>query len=140
MSANTLSKSRDQVILQIAILALLLLGLIHYKGAAGIRRIQQARATGALHLAALPSGGDAANRTSLSSAEAYLRIVWPALVFGILISAALRTSLSRTPLHIIFNGGTAHDEFAATMAGVPLMLCSCCAARCFRRCTKQHDK
>jgi hypothetical protein len=39
MSANTLSKSRDQVIFQIAILALLLLGLIHDKG---IRRIQGA--------------------------------------------------------------------------------------------------
>lgn len=130
MTVNTLSKSRDEVIFQIAILALLLLGLIHYKGAAGIRRIQQARATGALHFAELPIGRAAASNTSLSAA-AYLKIVWPALVFGILLSAAVRNSISRTPLQRIFNGVTAHDQLAAALAGAPLMLCSCCAAPMF---------
>jgi Predicted permease len=119
------------MIFQIAMLVLLLISLINYKGAAGIRRIQPARATGALHLTELPIGREAASRTPLSSAVAYLKIGWPALVFGILISAAVRTGLSHTPLHRIFNGGTAHDQFAAELAGAPLMLCSCCAAPIF---------
>ena len=54
-----------------------------------------------------------------------------ALVFGILISAAVRISLSRTPLHRIFSGVTVHDQLAAALAGAALMLCSCCAAPMF---------
>lgn len=118
------------MIFQIAVLVVLLICLMNYKGAAGIRRIQQARATGTLHFAELPIGRDAASNTSLS-AVAYLKIVWPALVFGILLSAAVRSSISRTPLHRIFNGVTAHDQLAAALAGAPLMLCSCCAAPMF---------
>lgn len=56
MTLYTAAKSRTQMIFQIAVLALLLIGLINYKGVAGIRRIQQARATGVLQLAELPIG------------------------------------------------------------------------------------
>jgi hypothetical protein len=86
------------MIVQIAVLVLLLISLINYKGAAGIWRIQQAQTTGSLHFAELPVGRAAESKTSLS-AIAYLKIVWPALVFGILLSAAVRSSISRTPLH-----------------------------------------
>ena len=125
-----LTKSRVQMVLQIAMLALLLISLINYKGAAGIKRIRQARATGAMRMAEIPIGRAAASGTSLGTV-AYLKIVWPALVFGILISAAVRISISRTPLHRIFSGVTAHDQLAAALAGAPLMLCSCCAAPMF---------
>jgi uncharacterized membrane protein YraQ (UPF0718 family) len=132
MAMHMLTKSRAQMIFQIAVLVVLLISLMNYKGAAGISRIQQARATGTLHFAELPIGRDAASNTSTSlSAVAYLKIVWPALVFGILLSAAVRISISRTPLHRIFDGVTAHDQLAAALAGAPLMLCSCCAAPMF---------
>jgi uncharacterized membrane protein YraQ (UPF0718 family) len=132
MAMHMLTKSRAQMIFQIAVLVVLLISLMNYKGAAGISRIQQARATGTLHFAELPIGRDAASNTSTSlSAVAYLKIVWPALVFGILLSAAVRISISRTPLHRIFGGVTAHDQLAAALAGAPLMLCSCCAAPMF---------
>lgn len=127
---HMITKSKAQMIVQIAVLALLLISLINYKGAAGLRRIQQARATGALRMAEIPIGRAAASGISLGTV-AYLKIVWPALVFGILISAAVRTSSSHTPLHRIFNGVTAHDQLAAALAGAPLMLCSCCAAPMF---------
>jgi uncharacterized protein len=126
------SPGRAQVIFQILVLVLLLVLLVNYKGAAGLSKIQQVRATGRLHLASLQVGGDFAGASSFSHAIAYLKIVWPALVFGVLISAAVRTSLSRTPLHRIFGGGsTVRDQVVAALAGAPLMLCSCCAAPIF---------
>src|SRR5215472_4368014 len=100
---------RSQVFFQVFVLALLLAFLVNYKGAVGIRKIQQARTTGSLHLAQLQIGRGAADASALSVAIAYLRIVWPALVFGILISAALRTSLSRTPLNSVFGRGVVSD-------------------------------
>ena len=122
---------RSQVFFQVFVLALLLAFLVNYKGAVGIRKIQQARTTGSLHLAQLQIGRGAADTSTLSTAIAYLSIVWPALVFGILISAALRTSLSRTPLHRVFGRGAVRDQLAAALTGAPLMLCSCCAAPIF---------
>ena len=103
------------MIVQIAVLVLLLISLINYKGAAGIRRIQQAQTTGSLHFTELLVGRAAESKTSLSAVP-YLKIVWPALVFGILVSAAVRSSISRTPLHRIFNGVAAHDQLAAALA------------------------
>jgi uncharacterized protein len=123
--------ARTQVIFQIVVLVLLLLLLVNYKGAAGLSKIQQARATGSLHLTKLQIGRSSAATSSFSNAIAYLRIVWPALVFGLLISAAVRTSFSRTPLHSIFRGGTVRDQVVAAFAGAPLMLCSCCVAPIF---------
>src|SRR5579864_5282781 len=125
------SSGRAQVMFQILVLVLLLVLLVNYKGAAGLSKIRQVRATGRLHLAGLQVGGDFAGTSSVSNAIAYLKIVWPALVFGILISAAVRTSLSRTPLHRIFGGNTVRDQVAAALAGAPLMLCSCCVAPIF---------
>jgi uncharacterized membrane protein YraQ (UPF0718 family) len=52
-------------------------------------------------------------------------------VFGVLISAALRTSLSRTPLRRLFSGSSVRDQLAGALAGAPLMLCSCCVAPIF---------
>ena len=71
-----LTKSRVQMVLQIAMLALLLISLVNYKGAAGIERIRQTRATGAVRMAEIPIGRAAASGTSLDTV-AYLKIVWP---------------------------------------------------------------
>lgn len=124
--------SRAQIVFQVLVLGMLLLLLINYKGAAGLKKISQTQATGGLHLASLQIGSDAASPLSaLSNALTYLKIVWPALVFGVLISAAARTSLSRTPLRGLFRGGTVRDQLAGALAGAPLMLCSCCVAPIF---------
>ena len=127
----TQATRRSQVVFQVLVLGLLLAFLVNYKSAAGINKIQQARTTGSLHLAQLQIGRGAADASALSSAIAYLKMVWPALVFGILISAALRTSLSRTPLHRVFGGSDVSDQLSAALMGAPLMLCSCCAAPLF---------
>ena len=130
-SHGSVTPERAQVMFQILVLALLLVLLVTYKGASGFSKIHTARATGSLHLASLRVGEKFARASSFGNALAYLKIVWPALVFGILISAAVRTSLSRTPLHRIFRGSTVRDQVAAVLAGAPLMLCSCCVAPIF---------
>jgi uncharacterized membrane protein YraQ (UPF0718 family) len=121
-----------QIVVQVVILGLLLLLLIHYKGAAGLNKIRQTQATGSLRLAGLQISSDVGRpSTALSNAITYLKIVWPALVFGVLISAAARTSLSRIPLRGLFRGATVRDQLAGALAGAPLMLCSCCVAPIF---------
>jgi uncharacterized protein len=122
---------RGQVVFQVLVIALLVLFLVNYKGVSGLRTIQQARTTGGLYLPQLQFGRGAADISGVSSAIRYLKIVWPALVFGVLISAAVRTSLSRTPLDRIFSGGSVRNQLAAALTGAPLMLCSCCAAPIF---------
>ncbi len=119
--------SQSQVVFQVVVLVLLLVLLVNYKWAAGLGKIQQTRASGSLHLVKLQFPGI----SSFNNAIGYLKIVWPALIFGILISAAVRTSLSRTPLHRMFQGSVVRDQVAATLAGAPLMLCSCCVASIF---------
>jgi uncharacterized protein len=122
---------RPQVVFQVLLIFFLVLLLVNYKGISGLRKIQQARTTGTLHLAQLQIGRGGTDISALSRAVGYLKIVWPALLFGVLISAAVRTSLMRTPLHRMFGGGAVRDQLVAALTGAPLMLCSCCAAPIF---------
>src|SRR5216683_1607522 len=117
-------------IFQILVLGLLVLLLVTYKGSAGLNKIRQTRASGVLHLPGPPQGNLLTESSVSRNAVAYLKIVWPALVFGILISTAARTSLSHTRLQVLDRGGL-RGQLAAALAGAPLMLCSCCVAPIF---------
>ena len=125
------SPSRAQIIFQMLVLCLLLMLLINYKGAAGLNKIRQTLTAGRPSVPALPIGVRAASMTAFRDAVGYAKVVWPALVFGVLISAALRTSLARTPLRRLFSGSSVRDQLAGALAGAPLMLCSCCVAPIF---------
>lgn len=124
------SSSRAQIIFQMLVLCMLLILLINYKGAAGLNKVRQTLTAGP-SIPALPVGVHAGSLTAFRDAAGYVKIVWPALVFGVLISAALRTSLSRTPLGRLFSGRSVRDQLAGALAGAPLMLCSCCVAPIF---------
>jgi hypothetical protein len=123
--------SKSQIAVQVLVLALLILLLISYKGTSGLDKIRKARMTGSLHLAASQREEGSTAKSSLANAVTYLGIVWPALVYGILISAAVRTSLARTPLRTVLGRGAIRDQISGTLAGAPLMLCSCCVAPIF---------
>ena len=125
------SHSRAQIIFQMLVLCLLLMLLINYKGAAGLNKIRQTVTAGRRSVPTLPIGVRAASMAAFRDFADYVKIVWPALVFGVLISAAVRTSLSRTPLRRLFSGSSARDQLAGALAGAPLMLCSCCVAPIF---------
>src|SRR5689334_2982875 len=119
----TVQSSKSQIILQFLVLGLLVLFLMNYKGTAGINKIRQTQASGTLKVPALQANSSS-GASSFRSAGVYLKIVWPALVFGVLISAAVRTSISRTPLKGIFGRGAVRDQVTGALAGMPLMLCS----------------
>jgi uncharacterized protein len=123
--------SRAQIIVQFLVLGALVLLLMNYKGTGGLNKIRQTQANGSLKLPALQPASNSSGATSFRDAAAYLKIVWPALLFGVLISAAVRTSISRTPLQSIFGRGAVRDQITGAVAGMPLMLCSCCVAPIF---------
>jgi hypothetical protein len=61
----------------------------------------------------------------------YLAIIWPALAFGILISAAVRSFVPAAALSDVFTRAPVRAHLAAGASGSPLMLCSCCVAPIF---------
>jgi uncharacterized protein len=118
-----------------AIVLLLVLGagLIIYKIGPALRAIQTAQSTGHLtprpYLA--PSGVTANPEVLWAESLAYFRIIWPALVFGVFISAAARVAIPRDWFALSLTGSGLRSTFSGAAAGVPLMLCSCCAAPVF---------
>jgi len=130
MQENAPRSSRAEVLFQFLVLGLLLLFLVNYKGTVGINKIRQTLASGHLSVPAIQQG-DNSLTAAFRDGATYLKIVWPALLFGVLISAAVSTSLSRTPLHALFGRGAVRDQVTGALAGTPLMLCSCCAAPIF---------
>ena len=108
-------------------------GLIAYKAAASLEVLQSAARTGAFHSHHPLVLGEFTGATGLLTRSAsYLAIIWPALLFGILISGAVRTLVSPRWLAERFgHGGSFCAHVAAGTAGVPLMLCSCCVAPIF---------
>jgi uncharacterized protein len=116
----------------VASLVVLLAGLIAYKTGPALRAIHAAQATGGLtlrpYLANSPAG--AAPLIVWTESMAYLRIIWPALVFGILIAAAARIAIPQEWFAPGPDSGL-RATFLGAASGAPLMLCSCCAAPVF---------
>jgi len=61
----------------------------------------------------------------------YFAVIWPALVFGILIAAAVRAFVSPRWFIRLLGRGPIKTQLMAGLAGAPLMLCSCCVAPIF---------
>jgi uncharacterized membrane protein YraQ (UPF0718 family) len=116
-----------RVIVSILLLAGLAGGLIGYKARGGLKRMNEFRATSSLriHTEALhrPAGWEIA--ATGAQTLAYLNIVWPALLFGVLISAAVHAAVSPRQLATLLGQGVIKSQLAAAVAGAPLMLCSC---------------
>ena len=132
-SRGAVARPRTRSILSVLLLAVLVAGLVGYKAYGGFARMAELRTTGSLRLNAValhrPAGSELA--ATASQTLGYLKIVWPALVFGILISAGVHASLSPQQLSALFGRGPVGSQFVAAAAGAPLMLCSCCVAPIF---------
>jgi uncharacterized membrane protein YraQ (UPF0718 family) len=122
-----------RVILSILLLVGLPAWLIGYKARGGLKRFNQLRVTGSLpiHTEALYRPPGSGVLATGAQTLAYLNIVWPALVFGVLISAAVHATISPRRLATLFGQGVVKPQLAAAVAGAPLMLCSCCVAPMF---------
>lgn len=114
-------------------LAVLIIGLIGYKGLSGLGKLQQVRAGGNLELRddILRTNHGSGDFEFLARSVKYLQIVWPALLFGILIAAGVHAFVSPAWFVRALGKGALREQVTAAMAGTPLMLCSCCASPLF---------
>lgn len=119
--------------ISLVLLLVLVGGLVSYKTTMSLGVVAGARATGTLH-----TRGDVISLESASPrldpfarSINYFAVVWPALVFGILIGAAIRTFVSPRSLTGLLSRGRGRAQLTAGLAGSPLMLCSCCVAPIF---------
>lgn len=120
--------------LYVALLLLVIVGgLIAYKTTASLAVIGKVQATGVLkpRFDLVPTVFTPALFGALDRTFSYFSVVWPALLFGILISGAVRAFVSPRRLAGLFGTGRVRPQLVAAAVGAPLMLCSCCVAPVF---------
>src|SRR5216684_920858 len=106
--------------------------LIAYKSSTALGVIGKVSATGVI----TPRGNviprvGASDAGVLTRTVNYFLVIWPALVFGILISPAVSTFVSPQWLSRLLGRRSLRSQVFAGLAGAPLMLCSCCVAPIF---------
>jgi uncharacterized membrane protein YraQ (UPF0718 family) len=118
--------SRAGVVFGVLLLLVTVGGLVAYKAAGSLAVIEKVRATGVLR-----PRFDLMAAGAFDGTLGYFNTVWPALLFGVLISGAVRAFVSPRWLAGLFGGGRVRSQVVAGLAGAPLMLCSCCVAPVF---------
>jgi uncharacterized membrane protein YraQ (UPF0718 family) len=114
------------------ILLAIVAALVTYKSSSALSTIGQVSSAGTLSVrAGVISPTAAPDLSALARTVNYLAIIWPALAFGILISAAVRSFVPATALAEVFRRTPARAYLVAGASGSPLMLCSCCVAPIF---------
>src|SRR5207244_2736015 len=106
--------------------------LIAYKSSTALGVIGKVSATGVFKPRGnvIPRVG-ASEAGILTRTLNYFLVIWPALVFGILISGAVSTFVSPQWLTRFLGRRSLRSQAIAGLAGAPLMLCSCCVAPIF---------
>lgn len=119
----------------IGLLALLIIvgGLVAYKTTAALAVISKVQMSGSLkpRFDLIQADSSSVWVSALGRTLSYFSVVWPALLFGVLISGAVRAFISPRWLTSLFGRGRARAQLVAGLAGAPLMLCSCCVAPVF---------
>ncbi len=112
----------------LVVLLAALCGLFYYKWGGALRTIGGVQTAGHWTGTAqgLTTGG------VLTASLYYFRRIWLALVYGLLIGAAVRAFVSpRRVVALLGAGGPVRRQLAGGVAGTPLMLCSCCITPIF---------
>ena len=133
ITPNEMSATATRSILYFLLPTLVIVGaLIAYKSSAALAVIGKVSATGVF-----TPRGNVVPRVGASGAGVvtrtlnYFLVIWPALLFGILISAAVSTFVSPRWLERLLGRRSLRSQAIAGLAGAPLMLCSCCVAPIF---------
>lgn len=102
-------------------------GLCIYKWGPSLKAVQTAQSTGVLKKPTdkIMAGGP------LETTLNYFRIVWPAMVFGVLIGAIVRAAVTPKWIALMLGGGGVRQTLTGGIVGAPLMLCSCCVTPIF---------
>src|SRR5437867_9531214 len=108
-------------------------GLIAYKTRTSLAVLSTVWRTGVI--ASRPEvvslGYQGAAVGALARSINYFFVIWPALAFGILISAAVRAYVPADVWKRVLAVPGSATQLRAGLAGAPLMLCSCCVAPIF---------
>ena len=116
-------------------ITVLICGLVAYKGSAAIKSFRLAATTGTIPASTRASlvlpGQTSSMPDGVARTAAYLALIGPALVFGILIAGAVRACASPSWIVETLGRRPIRQQLAAGAAGAPLMLCSCCVAPVF---------
>src|SRR5213593_2413917 len=108
-------------------------GLIFYKTRTSLAVLRAVWTTGVIasrpEVVSLGYAGAAVD--ALHRSLNYFVVIWPALAFGILISAAVRAYVPPDVWKRMLAVRGTTSQLRAGLAGTPLMLCSCCVAPIF---------
>ncbi|MBI4458559.1 MAG: permease [Acidobacteria bacterium] len=117
----------------IALALVVLLSLFLYKWGTAFSAVARAQEAGvyALPSPLIPTEGLPPLLASGAGAINYLAIVWPALVYGILIAGLVRAFISPRNVTMLLGSGVLRQQLVGGTVGMPLMLCSCCIAPVF---------
>jgi uncharacterized membrane protein YraQ (UPF0718 family) len=133
-SQGEASMNEIQGVFYFVLPTLLIIGaLIAYKSSAALAVIGKVSASGAFTPRGnvIPLVGES-GASVLARTLNYFLVIWPALLFGILISGAVTTFVSPRWLVRALGKGSLRGQIIAGAAGAPLMLCSCCVAPIFK--------
>ena len=132
--ALSVTAPRSYAAIYAALLLLVIAGsLFIYKGTAALAVIEKVQTTRVFQprLTVLPMPGSTVQIGLLARSLNYFSVIWPALIFGILISGAVRVLDPPRWFARGFGKGRLRSQMMAGLAGAPLMLCSCCVAPVF---------
>jgi len=104
-------------------------GLFYYKWGGALRTLAKVRGAGVWSgtADALTSGG------TFAQGLFYFHRIWIALVYGLLVGAAVCAFVSpRRIAALLSSGPPLRRQVAGGLAGAPLMLCSCCVTPIFQ--------
>ncbi|HEX5435809.1 MAG TPA: permease [Gemmatimonadaceae bacterium] len=121
-------QSRRAVAAGLALLALFLAGLFYYKWGGSVRTIAAVWSS-----AAWTRPADGLTRSApLAAVGYYFARIWIALVYGLLIGAAVCAFVPPQRMaRLLSRGGALRRQIVAAGTGAPLMLCSCCITPVF---------
>jgi uncharacterized protein len=123
----------ERHVLYLLLPTLIIVGaLVAYKSSAALTVLTKVSATGVFtpRSNVIPRVG-ASEAGVLTRTLNYFVVIWPALLFGILISGAVSTFVSPRWLARLLERRSLRSQAIAGLIGAPLMLCSCCVAPIF---------
>ena len=128
LAADRDHDTRDRARLAgLLLLTILVTALFYYKWGGSLRSIARVHGGGALGVAP----GALLDGTVVASTLVYFGRIWPALVYGILIGAAVRAAVPSTWVRRWLGAGSGRQTLLGALTGAPLMLCSCCVTPVF---------
>lgn len=133
MDTNSIVAPQRYAIYTVTLLLIIAGSLFVYKSTAALGVIEKVQSTRTFQprVNVLPIPGSDVQLGLLARSVNYFAVIWPALLFGVLISAAVRVLDPPRWLTRALARGGARSQLAAGLAGAPLMLCSCCVAPVF---------